>query len=435
MHHFVVGTAEDESSDGVPAGCIDPYRTPGYLLIPPRSQESISPTAVADTSYRTTRWIPFYGSFHDLPPPPEAVYPRTSSSPNILHGQSEIEDKIIASAPTSWMRKFLQFYRLTTAINASKKAGIVYNLSKDELDLVTSMNWVKNRRVLLVGDSVDRIAVLSFCQDLGLSMKSEGGPVHGKRQTTVYCHVPGVNFTLVQWHVPSMFTYRPDWWWEKNMTVVPFEQRLTEIYSKYSLPITINAAGRAPDLILVQTGFWDERAFRSGLHEEKEKNLPELLKTKMTWESDSQLAWNQLRFVNARLQRVVAILREIYGPDVPMMYRSMTTRKDSKQADLGMLSLDRMHRSMATHLGLEVFDWSRIVYGHSSEYKDQLHVHAGPLTWVFDDMLLSYLFRAAGGIEDQGKVIHWPSMNSDMMWQNGLNWQRCHAYLKRSENR
>lgn len=57
-----------------------------------------------------------------------------------------------------------------------------------------------------------------------------------------------------------MFVYRPAWWWEKHMTVVPFEERWTEIFEPTFLELR-GIDGVNPDLILFQSGLWDARAF------------------------------------------------------------------------------------------------------------------------------------------------------------------------------
>ncbi|KAK7207380.1 hypothetical protein BZA70DRAFT_12005 [Myxozyma melibiosi] len=410
------------------AKCEDPYRLPGYLYLPELEED-----------YRETRWIPFRDTFHELPALAGTVYPpENNDTEAMLLANNEIGSEFFDAAPTSWMKRLVIYHNISNKVEQAKRLEKPLILSTREREIMRQMKWVNNRRVLYVGDSVDRIPILSLCEELGLEMVSDGGPVHGKRQTTVYCHVPSINFTVVQWHVPGMLTFRPDWWWEKEMSIVAFEERFEEIYLKYSLPLAINPAGKAPDLVFVQTGLWDERAIRYAEYFAGEldgEETPNANRTRIPWSLTTQLTWTQLRFINVRFQKLVHKLQDMFGEETPIMYRSLTMRKDSKLADLPVISIDRMHRSMAKHLNLEVFDWGRLIYGHSNYFKDQMHVLSGPLTWLWNDMMLGYLFRAAGGVEEQGKIVQWPEIGTAKSWNTGENWNRCHRYLTGNDNR
>ncbi|KAK7207381.1 hypothetical protein BZA70DRAFT_271141 [Myxozyma melibiosi] len=420
---------EPAPSIEVKPGCSDPYKTAGWLF-----------TSAED--HTLTRWIPFYSEFHDLPEHPLAAYPRVEGQDDrSLLNDKRVDPAIMALAPPPWTKMFHNFYLILRGINYREShPEEARELTDEEKEIMSQMGWVRDRTVLLVGDSIDRNMITYFCSELNLEFQNYGGPVHGTRQTTASCHVPFVNFTIVQWHVAGMFTSRPEWWWEDHMNVVPFEERFAKIFEKYSLASTISRySGHGPDLVLFQSGSWDERGFREAAHYEAQKEVPFEERVSAPSVSSGQLSMSQLRFINSRMQKLVQKLRSMFSDDTPLMYRSLSFRRDGKKSDLALLSIDRMHRSMVQHLGIEVFDWSLMSYGFTEEFKDSLHFRKGALSWLWSDMLLHYLFRAAGGIEDRGKIIKSPPLpmttEKEKSSARTKYWDRCHNYLVGQDNR
>ncbi|KAK9482971.1 hypothetical protein V1527DRAFT_474577 [Lipomyces starkeyi] len=402
-----------------PSECIDPFRLPGYLYLPSESD------CVADT-----RWVPFYPSFGDAPDPTEAVYPRPTEVGDLLLKDTGIERDFFSLSPSQWTKKLIFYYNILSELD-SRDGHNPKIINADDKSVLEEMEWIRHRRVLTVGDSVDRFMVLDFCEEFrGATFFEEGGR-QGEQRTTASCHIPFVNLTIMQWHLPSTLTYRPSWWWIPDMPIVAFEQRLEEVYRK-TLPRLLGWGGR-PDLVLFQTGFWDERAFREAEHAEEEKSLPEAQKTKVWWKSNSQLKWSELRFVAARVKKVIRLLRQELGEDSPLMYRALSTKRDGKEQDLGLISVDRMMRALMAQLDVEVFEWGKIVYGFASEYQDELHIRRGGLSWLWSDMVINYLFRGAGGVEIEGKVKVKPT--NDTWFDVAKNWAECHRWLISWEGR
>lgn len=48
-------------------------------------------------------------------------------------------------------------------------------------------------------------------------------------------------------------------------------------------------------------------------------------------------------------------------------------------------------------LGLEVFEWGRLITGEAHEYIDDQHFRSGKTSWLFAQMILYYLHRAVTG--------------------------------------
>ncbi|KAK9330403.1 hypothetical protein V1520DRAFT_340744 [Lipomyces starkeyi] len=403
-----------------PRGCVDPYKMPGYMYTTEDREK--------------TRWIPFYPSFFDLPALPETAYPHPEDMGDILLNNRAVDDVILNTAPVPWFRMMREYYAyLKKVADAKESHQPEPELSAQEEFVRVHMSWTKNRRILLMGDSLDRNQLQYICEDMGHEFVEEGGPYRTK-QTTAYCHIPLINITFVQWHIAGMYTFRPKWWW-MPMKLVSFEDRFKEIFEPVSMHRVIGPSGSGPDLILMQSGLWDQVAFLSGAHFHRMQALPENNRTKFVIGRPREpLTVDQLRFVSKRFIKFVEFMKDVFGDNVPMMYRSSNVRKDGKDEDAGILSIDRMLRSLVTtRFNMEIFDWSRLAYGATSEYKDFIHFSKGRMSWLFSDMLLHYLFRASGGVEIEGVVKTWPQEKT--MHDLKANWEVCHDYLVDTTNR
>ncbi|KAK9465228.1 hypothetical protein V1512DRAFT_266238 [Lipomyces arxii] len=388
--------------------CEDPYRLPGYLYTGEHRND--------------TRWIPFYDDFSQLEPLPETD--RNNKEQTIILADSGPGPEFLERAPTTWMRKLMKYQELLQGIRFREEKNRVRPLTASELKLQREMSWIHHRRVLLVGDSIDRILLRAVCTEFGVQGVVEGP---GIKQATLYCEFPLLNFTISQWHVASMITYKPDWWWVANMEVVAFEDRFENIFNKFEY--RSHGKSGSPDLVLFQSGRWDLKAFGSAdlVAAGKEPHL------KGYWDTQAPLKWNQLRYMNARLQKLIGMVRDKFDKDFPLMFRSLPVGKDRKSADLGVMSVDRMIRSMSNTLDFEIFDWSSIVYGYPEEYTDEMHIKQGKLSWVFGDMLFYYLFRASGGLEVRGDIVRLPDL--DKPWDPIANWAQCHSFFVKPVNR
>ncbi|KAK9475193.1 uncharacterized protein V1510DRAFT_410277 [Dipodascopsis tothii] len=388
-----------ETSNGTDM-CVDGYRRSGYLFIPSEEQ------------YTRTRYIPFYesqfqiaGESEDDSDPPYARYP-SAKDPELV--ETGIETDFMAMAPHSWMWDLNAYYEF---VNKSEEttapAQRVYN----------RLDWLRNKRILLMGDSVDRYMMIYLCNELG----KQGNAEPMGRHVWAYCKLPELNLTINHWHVASLYTTRPSWWWQPKMEFVPFEERFEKLF-KSTLPEVIGSNGRSPDLVMYQSGLWDQVTFTKYFQAVKNKGLST---------GDRQASWQELRFFMARMRQLIEHTRGIFGEDVPMLYRTLTLHKSVGAKDLFLEDLDRGARYVSAESGVEMFEWGKLVTGFSSLYVDEVHPKRGPMSWLYGNMLLSYLFRASGGIEYEGQIVQWPREST--FGSAAEAWEQCHsAYIDHS---
>ncbi|KAK9376705.1 uncharacterized protein V1513DRAFT_437877 [Lipomyces chichibuensis] len=389
------------SRNSPPSHCRDPYREPGYLHIP----DEVS----------RTQWVPFVDDFLDMPSPSTANYP-TDKIPEFKDAPPPAE--MLSRAPHNWLLDLIQYESILKHTTTKSESASILDLSSDQADLVRRVNWIHNRRLLVLGDSIDRFMVQFFCEDLNGSYHNTQSSQYGGQHTTFSCSIPYLNFTIYHWHVASMYPMRPHWWWLSHIKHVAFEDRFENLFKPvWNEVISMN--GRTPDLIFFQSGLWDERAFRESYRNMKEpdgdkqddetrkKNEAQRKETGLGREG-RQLAWEELEFFKARMSKFIMYLREKFGENTPMMYRSLTTRRDSTNADLPTIDMDRVSRALMARHGLEIFEWARLARGFSTQYQDYLHIGHGPLSVTWANMMLYYLFRATGGVDYDGKFLRFP---------------------------
>ncbi|KAK9494289.1 hypothetical protein V1508DRAFT_42280 [Lipomyces doorenjongii] len=397
--------AEAEEQDtnpesGMPLQCSDPYRQPGYLHIPDDNLD--------------VQWIPYFETdFIDIPDPDSAIYP-TDKAPTFT--DVEPPSDIINRSPHKWHKDLINYVKTLQAIENQTSDSLPLELNDEQKDLVRRVNWAHNRRVLVLGDSIDRYMVKFFCSDLGEQAHVTNHSEYGGDHTTMACHIPLLNFTMYHWHVASLYTYRPEWFWLPHVKYVAFEERFEKIFKPVWNEI-VGMNGQSPDLILFQSGLWDERVFReAGRFEDGDDKLSEP-ERKKKYDSLSkvglgrggrQLVWDELVFFKSRMDKFVTFVRDMFGADVPLLYRSLSARRESAAMDLAGINMDRVTRALVAKRGIEIFEWSRMAAAFSTQYLDYMHIDHGPLSYTWANMLMYYLFRAAGGAEYNGTLARFP---------------------------
>ena len=206
----------------------------------------------------------------------------------------------------------------------------------------------------------------------------------------------------------------------KNWKLVDFETRF-EVQHKPTFPRLIGQSGRSPDLILFETGLWDERAFRELA--KSHKAADELPDTGLA-SPRRHITWQESRFFSSRMKKFIPFMRNVFGKDVPMMYQSLTTHNISDSVDLVVFDLDRVSRFLTKKFDLEIFEWSRIIRGHTSFYKDRTHPGKNPVSWLWANMVFNYLFRSLGGLEVDGRIERLPSKE----FKGYGGWEECHSW-------
>ncbi|KAK9459231.1 uncharacterized protein V1516DRAFT_686998 [Lipomyces oligophaga] len=400
------------SSLNLPPQCIDPYRIPGHLLLPP-----VAP-------YEEARWFPFYPEHllgHDGLRDPANM---TDEQKNFIFPPDAVNKPLLnklipENVAYSWSHALTEYMNLTrTKQNQNKNldGDPLTGRQKKRLDFLSKhLRWLQNKRILIFGDSVDRMMDLFLCSRLGLT-----GDKHPEQHTVASCHVPDFNFTITHWHVASMAHERKEWWWRENMEYVSFEDRQKHIFQQ-EVDLVKGIDGRGPDLIIFQSLLWDALMFelsQESAYGDNEKNrLP---------------YFSELEYFRDRFHLFIRYIKDLFN-DTPMLYRSAIPRRGESKNSLYVTGLDRMARSVAYHNDIEVFEWWKMVVGFPNMYKDFIHIDQSPLSSLYSDMMLYYLFRASGGLEIKGKIIAYPSDRPSM--SKATRWAECHSYNMININR
>ncbi|KAK7207738.1 hypothetical protein BZA70DRAFT_272096 [Myxozyma melibiosi] len=425
-------TAYIPAGTGMPPHCDDPYRRPGFLHIPFNE---------TDFPFQQSKYVPYYDELIDRKEPGAARYPDydLTDAPDMSFPAGTIDEELIEQAPIDW----IEVIRLYLSLLDSPE-----NFTDSEITATErKVSWLRNKRLLMLADSVDRYMMHYFCEELDVAPRIAVLGMH----TTSECHIPQLNFTILHWHIASMYTHRPKWWWAEHMSEVAFEKRNQELFmsriSADRATDVIGMNGRGPDLILYQSMLWDwttmttkhkidngldvdtkaQRKARAGKGDKLQKN-----KTKPTEKTLRPFHWSEIDFYRARQKKFIEFYRSIFGPETPFMFRAAMQTKYPADTTVPLRQLDRMGRYVAHSMDVEVFEWGQMIAGYAypyySAYKDEVHPKRGPHTYIYSNMMLYYLFRASGGAESRGQVVRWPA---EANMTTGEAWEECHGYNMR----
>ena len=363
----------------------DAYRKPGYLH-------------VNQSDYKATRWIPYSREFFDAPPLDIAAYPVPEDFQLDFDAQY-IEEQFLRSpnVPRSWMNEVAaesdRRIKLVLSDLPAKNQTELFSAERNGKDL----GWLWGRRFLAIGDSVDRIMMNSFCEEVQ-------GKWEEKWHDSSLCQVPSFNLTLVHFHVISMLNYKPPWFEPRDMPT-PFEERWEELWADLRHDHVRGMNGRGPDLIFWQTGLWDQfklffdlSAHVHGPSTEDENVYQNSSDPQAIFRTNKrQAVWHEIRYMTTRLQKVFGLLRKEFGSDVTIMYRALTFHIGGmSNHDYILHEFDRLQRALAANTGHEVFEWGSIMNGYSLLYTDETHLGKGPATWLWGNMFLQYMAKAVG---------------------------------------
>ncbi|KAJ8096606.1 hypothetical protein POJ06DRAFT_286825 [Lipomyces tetrasporus] len=254
--------------------------------------------------------------------------------------------------------------------------------------------------MLMISDSIDRFQSAFFCDLL------DRAPVIGQgRHSTYWCHIPYLNFTLMHWHIASFVTNRPpcDWW--NNMRFVTVEERWTNFFQP-TFDKVIGMNGRSPDLIMLQSGLWDQQMYAFAYMTDNGEKEPDYSRP---------LNWAELRFYMQRER----------------MYR-MSTFPREKSWHSTLHDINRAARFVAHETDMEIMDFGNMVHGQEHLYFDGAHLGRGALS-IWANMWLWYLFRGQGGIEVKGRIVQMPT--EDKSYNLSQNWNFCHEKFMNDHNK
>ncbi|KIO26215.1 hypothetical protein M407DRAFT_243785 [Tulasnella calospora MUT 4182] len=139
-----------------------------------------------------------------------------------------------------------------------------------------------------------------------------------------------------------------------------------------------------PDLIIETSLFWDDNFFHKRADHYNRTHL------------DSPFTYTELVWHRSRVHAMIHYTRQLYGPKIPIMFRTRHFRFDNNWNHiLRLFQLDQSVRAIAAELGIKLFTWGGKLEGHTNEFYDgDQHFKKGPVTWLFGDMMLFYLKRA-----------------------------------------
>ncbi|KAG8675869.1 hypothetical protein FPOAC2_01950 [Fusarium poae] len=383
--------AKNETENGKRRNCQDPYRRPGFLVIPPDEK-----------NYRETQWMPFTDKFLDIDPA-SAAYPPQQKE--LIFNDTQVPKELLdgPEMPKQWMKiAVAEHKRRVKAVNNKHATVEDFSSMKDH----GGLGWLWGRRVVEFGDSVDRYEAKYTCREFGNEMYFP--KVHPiEKVPKGICEIPSFNLTFVVFHSAGGFTYRPKWFWYKEMRIIPFEERWKKLWTPHKEDI--HGPNGRPDLLLWQNGLWDQRGFQVGgqKHHDPKTNVGK-------W--SRQLVWEELQFYTARLRVYVELLIKEF-PETPMMFRTLTYHQHTGMSDAMMPEMDRVGRAMAEKYGHEIFEWARMIQLLGKHYADRTHPATGALSWLWGNMVLEYLARSAGAGVQAGGEERYPYFEG---------WDACH---------
>jgi hypothetical protein len=354
--------------------------------------------------------MPFTDKFIYADPPESAAYPPQQDE--IIFNDTQVPPKFLKGPdiPISWMKIATEEHRRRLKALKHIKNPTVEDFAtmKDE----GGLGWLWGRRLVEFGDSIDRRIARYTCHEFGSDMVFP--KLHPIEQWPKgICSIPAFNLTFTAYHSAGGFTYRPDWFWYKNMRIIPFEERWKKLWKPHEEPIQ-GPNGR-PDLILWQNGLWDQRGFQvGGQKHHKDDNTTLTAKHR-------GMTWDELHFYTARLKAFGDMLNKEF-PDTPKMWRTLTLHQKTGSGDIMLVQMDRFGRALAEEYGQEIFEWARIISLLGQWYEDGTHPGEGALSWLWGNMILEYLARAAGaGAEaEAGGNQRYPYFEG---------WDACHEDL------
>ncbi|KAL7762677.1 hypothetical protein ACKLNR_009212 [Fusarium oxysporum f. sp. zingiberi] len=159
----------------------DPCRCPGYLYVPAEEER-----------YRETRWIPFTSKFLNSEDPETAAYLHTRGD-NIFN-DTDVPRTFFkgSNIPIEWMKLAVKENRRRQEAMAHIKNATSEDYHRMRND--GEFGWLRGRRVVPFGDSVDRRAARYVCHEFSHDMVFP--KLHETEQWPMgVCHIPAFNLT------------------------------------------------------------------------------------------------------------------------------------------------------------------------------------------------------------------------------------------------
>ncbi|KAK9322198.1 hypothetical protein V1517DRAFT_260761 [Lipomyces orientalis] len=300
------------------------------------------------------------------------------------------------------------------------KAPLTTEEKQLKVQLEDRLYWVRDRRILMLADSVDRYMAIYMCEELnGIFGLGPAG-----FQTTATCVINHLNVTFMHWHLSSTYTSVPPWWWMRGTKYVAIEERWQEYYLP-TVKHTIGKNGLSPDLVLLQSGLWDQTMFALA-HNQLLLQQGKTKKFSKTPNFLRSLNWEEINFYMHRLAKIIDLIRSQFGSEVPIVFRSVTHKANGSET-MSIYDIDRAARFVCKELDVEYMEYGSLVSGHYDWYRDKVHLKDGPLSALWGNIVMWYLFRTQGGNEFKGSIQRMPP-NSSLPYEHNITdaWNECH---------
>ncbi|PLW20080.1 hypothetical protein PCANC_04064 [Puccinia coronata f. sp. avenae] len=303
------------------------------------------------------------------------------------------------------------------------------------------LDFLRNRTVLMIGDSIDRNLVTHFGRR-GLAgthgyHKLFEPPDHARIATPKLeshkigmAHLPELNFTVYNWFLMGLAVQQEvPFFHPREDLPQEFEHKLETSY----LPLLRAHLIPKPDLIIFNTGFWDLEylartrlaAFNLPDVQPREKEAP-TGRNIINLGDGNPLSLTELAYHRLRLRRFIKLLIDslklIYGGahqqnsnyldrPIPLMYRSMqlgnATLTNAFAAER-IHQLEESNRLVLKEFDIQVIEWGKMTIGLDSQLDDpSIHYGIGSVQYIFGDMMLFYLKRLISGTKDEWVGCDW----------------------------
>ncbi|KAH9824816.1 hypothetical protein DFH28DRAFT_6707 [Melampsora americana] len=278
--------------------------------------------------------------------------------------------------------------------------------------------WLKDKTVILIGDSLDRNLLHFIFNDVLKNSKLTNHrfltnqtdsrfsePQTASHRIGIGKHNP-LNFVISNWFLMGIdIESEQEFFHPGEDQPQEFESRIKKFY----LPLLgTDLLSKTPDLVIFNAGLWD-LVYRSELAVYNSKHNSSLSKViigeKLT---NEELLEHEQRFI-----KFIKVLNTIFpNRKTKLVYRTMP--HSSKDANSNAMSTKRIIQFDSFHLKLihklnslsgakpiGILDWSSLTHSLSFELKDLVHFNPGKAQWLYAELLFHQLRRIGLGDNHQ----------------------------------
>ncbi|KAG0150742.1 hypothetical protein CROQUDRAFT_651989 [Cronartium quercuum f. sp. fusiforme G11] len=271
-------------------------------------------------------------------------------------------------------------------------------------------NWLRNRTVLFVGDSLDRNLVHFF------STEAFPGPAPHRFLTATTdpaftepataSHRIGLGqhrslgFTLANWFIMSVDVEKPSvFFHSEEDEPQPIEARLPHFF----LPTLGPVVSPNPEMVVFNSGLWD-LVYRSeaAAYASRVDHAPARI-------VGGALTQAELAEHEQRMVRLIELLQAAFPSlKTRLVYRTMpdSSRAAEKNAmsRLRVRQLDEAHVRLIRRLNkvpsarpIDILDWANVSRSLTHEIADLVHFKPGKAQWLYAELVLNHLRRVVLG--------------------------------------